>query len=132
MEQGKRKRRQDGEVDVKRRKSEESISGVGKTKTTVTATEDEVEEFFAILKRIHVAANYFKNKDGGRGRELTAEGWRAVVKGETETETETEVLGGDNGVEDETESNEVCVETEMKKRRGLDLNLEPPPPSEEL
>ena len=39
----------DGEVDGKRRKDD----GPG----TATATDDEVEEFFAILRRIHVAAN---------------------------------------------------------------------------
>ncbi|KAM6562054.1 hypothetical protein CsatB_022052 [Cannabis sativa] len=115
MEKGKRKRRTDGDVIEKKGKSEEIIGGKTTT-TTVTATEDEVEEFFAILKRIHVAANYFKNKNGGN-RELTAKTWRAVVKGQSDAM----VLDGDNGVDDETESIN-------DNRRGLDLNLEPPPP----
>lgn len=33
-------------------------------------TEEEVEEFFAILRRIHVAVNYFKSSNGGN-RHLT-------------------------------------------------------------
>ncbi|PON95916.1 Protein NIM1-INTERACTING [Trema orientale] len=114
MESGKRKRRDDGEVNGKRRKSEEEVEGVG----TTAVTEDEVEEFFAILRRIHVAANYFKNKDGA-GRKLTAEGWRKLVK------CETDDFDGDDGVKDETKSTEED-EDSAESSTGLDLNLEPP------
>ncbi|KAJ4710528.1 Protein NIM1-INTERACTING [Melia azedarach] len=38
---------------------------------TAAATEEEVEEFFAILRRLHVAINYFKNGNAGDKRSLT-------------------------------------------------------------
>ncbi|GFS44357.1 hypothetical protein Acr_00g0089870 [Actinidia rufa] len=68
MEVEKRKRSDDVEPDGKRAR-------VGEDNGAVTEPEDdEVEEFYAILRRIRVAVEYFEkgNGDGGR-RELTGE-----------------------------------------------------------
>ncbi|KAG8382914.1 hypothetical protein BUALT_Bualt05G0129400 [Buddleja alternifolia] len=71
MEVEKRKRQDDGETNGKRGKAGEEDDGVNRG---VTAPEDEeVEEFFAILKRIKVAVNYFQNRNDRR--ELTATPW---------------------------------------------------------
>ncbi|EXB97058.1 hypothetical protein L484_014670 [Morus notabilis] len=111
MEAGKRKRRDAGEVDGKKRKAAE---GDG-PRTEATVTEEEFQEFFAILGRIHAAANYLKRRDG----KLSAVGWREI-KG---SETETEGLDGEDGVkEGVSKNNEVSVDSNM----DLDLNLEPP------
>ncbi|PSR91172.1 NRR repressor like [Actinidia chinensis var. chinensis] len=66
MEAKKRKRSDDVEADAKKAR-------VGEDNGKVTEPEDdEVEEFFAILRRIRVAVEYFEkgNGEGGR-RELT-------------------------------------------------------------
>ncbi|XP_050374795.1 protein NIM1-INTERACTING 2 [Argentina anserina] len=57
------KRKRDDGVDRKRAKPAED-------KGTVV-TEEEVEEFFTILRRIHVAARQFGKREGEPGRKLT-------------------------------------------------------------
>lgn len=54
MEAEKRKREDDGEAGGKR--------GNGGVKTEEPG-DDEVEEFFAIMRRMHVAVRYFKERD---------------------------------------------------------------------
>ncbi|GMJ13465.1 hypothetical protein HRI_005015700 [Hibiscus trionum] len=91
MESEKRKREQ---VDGKRVEGGES-----------TAAEEEVEEFFAILKRIRVAVNYFhKAKAGGSKLKLPANQWRPSF------------LLEDFQVQNHKDSDH---------SPGLDLNLEP-------
>ncbi|KAL0342932.1 UNVERIFIED_CONTAM: protein NIM1-INTERACTING 2 [Sesamum angustifolium] len=62
MEKEKRKRQDDGEAAGKRGKPREENDGV---KRAVPADE-EVDEFYAILKRIQVAVKYFKRRNGDR------------------------------------------------------------------
>ena len=107
MEQaaGKRKQEDDGEVDVGKRAKAEDGNGGGRT-----VTDAEVDEFFAILRRIHVAVKYFEKGHGGAGLELTAmeKRWKRIPSSE-----EVEDFGEDNGVKDDG------------KREHLDLNLDP-------
>ncbi|XP_059659179.1 protein NIM1-INTERACTING 2-like [Cornus florida] len=71
----KRKRTDDGELNGKRRKAHEDENGVNRVIKMATTEDDEVDEFFAILRRIHVAVKYFEKKRNGEGdREFTA--WR--------------------------------------------------------
>ncbi|CAA0818603.1 Protein NIM1-INTERACTING 2 [Striga hermonthica] len=66
--------------------------------------DEEVEEFFAILRRIHVAVKYFEGRNGGR-RELTAR---------------PRLVGFDGVVKSPDGSG-------AKRKPGLDLNSEPEP-----
>ncbi|PQQ09675.1 hypothetical protein Pyn_27399 [Prunus yedoensis var. nudiflora] len=77
--------------------------------------EEEVEEFFAILSRIHQAARYFKNADGS-GRELTHGRYRLRVVLESNEEANSVKMGPkrDQGVEEEN-------------LRSFDLNANPDP-----
>lgn len=70
-----------------------------------TVTEEEVEEFFAILKRINVAVNYFK-KGNGDVRKLTD--LRMV-----EESLNVEVNGGEK------------KKKKVEENVGLDLNADP-------
>ncbi|KAM7484555.1 hypothetical protein LguiA_000564 [Lonicera macranthoides] len=73
MESEKRKQRDNDElVDGKRKKTraEEEEEGAGKTE------DDEVEEFFAILRRIRAAVKYFeKGKRKGDGDQKASRTW---------------------------------------------------------
>lgn len=70
-------------------------------------TEEEVEEFFAILRRIHVAVNYFKSSNGGN-RHLT-EGRSLALQLEI------------NDTDDDT----VKPAEDVKVNTGFDLNADP-------
>ncbi|XP_007046245.2 PREDICTED: protein NIM1-INTERACTING 2 [Theobroma cacao] len=70
---------------------------------TTTVTDEEVEEFFAILKRIHVAVNYFKKVNGD-------------VRSLTELEKAESLNWGRNAEVDGGEKEENV---------GLDLNADP-------
>ncbi|KAF2298756.1 hypothetical protein GH714_026642 [Hevea brasiliensis] len=67
------------------------------------ATEEEVEEFFAILRRMQVAVKYFEKGNG--------EGWRAAVEAEM-----VAVVGGGEDQKDEIE----------KKKKKKKEEKEPP------
>ena len=69
-----------------------------------TVTEEEVEEFFAILRRIHVAVNYFK-KGNGDIRNLTELGKMESLN----SEGNVNVNGG----------------KKKEENVGLDLNADP-------
>nr|GMD35144.1 protein NIM1-INTERACTING 2 [Ipomoea batatas] len=75
--------------------------------------DEEVEEFFAILKRIRAVVKYFGKGDGesGSGRKMTTE----VL----ERECSAEINGGDAAVEKK--------ETAIKKLGVIDLNMVPNP-----
>ncbi|XP_062110132.1 uncharacterized protein LOC133821962 [Humulus lupulus] len=88
------------------------------TTATLTTEEEEVEEFFAILNRIHAAVSYFKKG----GRQWTEEGskLRAML--------ETENCESDDAVKDEAvvrmrRDEEAVVE----ENPGFDLNALPGP-----
>ncbi|KAK2635823.1 hypothetical protein Ddye_030615 [Dipteronia dyeriana] len=100
------KRADDEEMDRKRRKGEEVAGGQ-------TVTEDEVEEFFAILRRLQVSLKYFE-KNKCNGRKLTDKRWQPRFQ-----------------VEDFDLHNGVNVDNGGKKDKdvvgdsGLDLNSDP-------
>lgn len=71
-------------------------------------TEEEVEEFFAILRRIHVAVNYFRTGNGGN-RSLTEGRSLALQLESTDT--------------DDT----VKLDQDVKVNTGFDLNADPDP-----
>lgn len=110
MDPVKRKRPDDGERDGKSKRINESEVSKG-----LTVKDDEVDEFFAILKRIQVAVKYFEKSNGGR-RELKGKGWRSSF--------EAEDFGGDNG-DNNTENNGSKTEEATKEISGLDLNGDP-------
>jgi len=97
MEAEKSKREVDGKMNGKRGKEEGGLKG----------SQQEVEEFFAILRRIQVAVKYFEKSEGKK--------WRPLLERE-----EFKELNGD-------------LDTEMKEgnsfygNSGLDLNLDPNP-----
>lgn len=87
------------------------------------ATEEEVDEFFAILRRMQVAVKYFEKGNG--------EGWRAAVEAEV-----VAVVGGEKDEKDETEKKEEdspeirpIVEEEIGV---LDLNVMPEVENDEM
>ena len=70
-----------------------------------SVTEAEVEEFFAILRRIHVAISYFKKNNDRRIKEEEGSRLRAILEGES--------------IEEENEN--------VEENLGLDLNAVPAP-----
>ena len=51
-----------------------------------SVTEAEVDEFFAILRRIHVAVSYFKKNNDRRIKEEEGSRLRAILEGESKEE----------------------------------------------
>lgn len=88
------------------------------------ATEDEVEEFFAILRRMHAAGKHFK-QNHGNGLEITEKGvrWRPSF--------EWEDFAGLNAVKCNgkpvTEGGNNQRRDEHAPLGGLDLNADPGP-----
>ncbi|KAF5745270.1 protein NIM1-INTERACTING 2-like [Tripterygium wilfordii] len=78
-----------------------------KTDGEQTVKEEEVEEFFAILRRIRVAVEYFNKGDSKGGRDSTEKRWRPSFR----KEDFEGVDGGSSG---------------GKRERSLDLNSDPP------
>ena len=70
-----------------------------------SVTEAEVDEFFAILRRIHVAISYFKKNNDRRIKEEEGSRLRAILEGESK--------------EEENEN--------VEENLGLDLNAVPAP-----
>ncbi|KAK9903798.1 hypothetical protein M0R45_000908 [Rubus argutus] len=98
-----RKRKQaDADVVSRRQKLKKAISADKRDEKAVT--EDEVEEFFAILRRIHVAVTHFRNATGG-GTKYMDGGLRAVLESNEEED-------GD---------------AKKKENVGWDLNADPEP-----
>ncbi|KAF5751928.1 hypothetical protein HS088_TW02G00947 [Tripterygium wilfordii] len=97
MEQPKKKREDDAILGGKRVKSDGEQ----------TVKEEEVEEFFAILRRIRVAVEYFDKGESKGGREMREKRWRPCFR-----KDDFEVVaGGSNG---------------DKRQRSFDLNSDPP------
>ncbi|XP_070043229.1 uncharacterized protein LOC142178498 [Nicotiana tabacum] len=112
MEVQKRKCLHDGEIEVKKQIKTEKNDGKS-TAAAEAVEDDEVEEFYAILRRIRVAVKYFEkgNADrGGASRKLTvATPWNLALR----TEDFKEVVG----VKEEEEK--------VEDNAGLDLNIDP-------
>ncbi|GFP96598.1 hypothetical protein PHJA_001803900 [Phtheirospermum japonicum] len=66
MESEKRKRVSDGEKAGSGRRGKAREGGGGAAVKGEVPADEEVEEFFAILRRIQVAVKYFQERDGGR------------------------------------------------------------------
>jgi hypothetical protein len=86
-----------------------------------TVTEDEVEEFFAILRRIHAAVSYFREVDGNGVRMTAKEGSRRLRE-----ILEGEMSVGVNGGKGKRRSEEGVVNA------GFDLNADPSPECDPL
>ncbi|KAL0430120.1 UNVERIFIED_CONTAM: hypothetical protein Sradi_0638000 [Sesamum radiatum] len=107
MEKEKRKRQDDGEAAGKRGAPREDNDGVQRS----VPADEEVEEFFAILKRIQVAVKYFKRRNGDR---CTDEGLTAKPLWRPSFEREDF-----DGVKKEP------ARSEEDQNGGLDLNSDP-------
>ncbi|KAH7840371.1 hypothetical protein Vadar_016084 [Vaccinium darrowii] len=118
MDGQKRKRRDiDGEVGGKRTTTVIQGNGVKREEPG----DDEVEEFFAILRRIRVAVEYFEKgggKGGGRLRELTAMGPSSRKTPPFRRREYEEEIDGVKGLGEEVGDT------------GLDLNADPRSDSE--
>ncbi|KAL0408853.1 UNVERIFIED_CONTAM: hypothetical protein Sradi_1819700 [Sesamum radiatum] len=109
MDVEKRKREDDGGAHVGKKgtacQDEDGVSVV------VAPEDEEVEEFFAILKRIHVAVKYFRERKGGdpcTDRDSTVTPWSPSFEREDF-----------EGVKKDVES------SEENQNAGLDLNSDP-------
>lgn len=100
------------EKEKSRKRGEEEEGEGRKKKVKEVPTEEEVEEFFAILRRMKVAVKYFERSAGGNG-----EGWRSAL------ETDEVVL-----VEEDEEEGIVVVDDEHNK--GGKMRMKRPAPEE--
>ncbi|KAG5522605.1 hypothetical protein RHGRI_034681 [Rhododendron griersonianum] len=119
----KRKRAADGEAGggggSRRRKEREAKAEAAAAEPM--PTDEEVDEFFAILRRMHAAAKYFeKGRGNAAGRKLT---------GRWATALEAEVLAGVNGAVKAAEESAFGA---RKNRAALDLNSVPEAESNSL
>ncbi|GFP96599.1 hypothetical protein PHJA_001804000 [Phtheirospermum japonicum] len=105
MELQKKEREREDNYGKRRKAREDGGGGV----RAVAVADEEVEEFFAILKRIRVAVKYFQERNGGH-IDLTAAMWSPSFEPEDF-----------EGVEKYPDSSGV------KRNAGLDLNSEPDP-----
>ncbi|KAL7223254.1 hypothetical protein ACSBR1_024836 [Camellia fascicularis] len=117
MEEEKKKRKRSAEDDEvggggvgrRRKEREEAVKAVA---VEAAPTEEEVEEFFAILRRMHVAVKYFENSGGDGVRK---------VKGRWGEALEAEVIAAADGVKAAEES----VVNGVRENGVLDLNAVP-------
>ncbi|KAL7223253.1 hypothetical protein ACSBR1_024835 [Camellia fascicularis] len=117
MEEEKKKRKRSAEDDEvvgggggrRRKEREEAVKAVA---VEAAPMEEEVEEFFAILRRMHVAVKYFENVGGDGVRK---------VKGRWGAALETEVKAAADGVKAAEES----VVNGVRENGVLDLNAVP-------
>ncbi|XP_055809499.1 NRR repressor homolog 1-like [Solanum dulcamara] len=113
MEVHKRKYLHDGEIEVKKQIKTEKNDGAA-----VAVDDDEVEKFYAILRRIRVAVKYFEKgnaEGGGAGRNLSAampwnpnfrhEDFKPVVDGVKEREKVEDNAGLDLNADPVTDPN---------------------------
>lgn len=91
---------------------EEKMMKEKKNKMATELEDEEVEEFFAILRRIREAVKYFEKKDdNGSGRVLTAKVWKPSFQ--------VDDFDGSDGEDEDG----------VKDGSGLDLNSRPAPTS---
>ncbi|GFS32391.1 hypothetical protein Acr_00g0022510 [Actinidia rufa] len=109
--EGEKKRKRAVDGGERRREKERDK----KAEAVAVPSEEEVEEFFAILRRMHMAAKYFEKSNGnGDGRLLTGKWCRA------RTALEAEALVEVDGVKAEGEN-----VSGVRKIGVLDLNAVP-------
>ncbi|KAI4357828.1 hypothetical protein L6164_001751 [Bauhinia variegata] len=107
----------------KRRRDDVKEETDNKREKVEVVREEEVEEFFAILRRIHVAVKYFEKAEGS-GRKLTAKkmnSWKPSFQVE-DFEKDDGVRDGAVDVDDHNNSRR---EDLVEESSGLDLNSEP-------
>ena len=111
MSEGEKRKKAGNEAVSGRQKKAREVDG----KEAITAvTDDEVEEFYAILRRIKTAVNYFKggNDDVVEGRRSQSR-WRTTL--EEEIIQEVSCVKGEGRREENIE-----------EIGSLDLNISPP------
>ncbi|OAY31308.1 hypothetical protein MANES_14G101600v8 [Manihot esculenta] len=91
MEADKRKRKGDSHSTEGDRSKEKGVVHGGEA-----VSEEEVEEFFAILKRIHVAVKYFEKNDGKRWKPSFMKEDFEEISGDVEGERKEEDCLDDN------------------------------------
>ncbi|OIW03647.1 hypothetical protein TanjilG_22304 [Lupinus angustifolius] len=96
---------------------ETAFTGAGCSNSGVVPTEEEVEEFFAILRRMKVAVKYFHNKGKVGGNQ-----WREELE-QVDVTVDDDGTGVD-GVVDGKKGGKVII------NEGLDLNTVAPESSE--
>lgn len=120
MESEKRKPGDDGEMDGKRVKGGDDHIINGRESKGTEEEEEEVEEFFAILKRIQVAVKYFeKGNCSGSLKVRGSDQWRPSFLLQ-DFEGENDDLKNDRGKLEQEEKVE-----NLERNSGLDLNSEP-------
>ncbi|KAG6624984.1 hypothetical protein I3843_16G062800 [Carya illinoinensis] len=122
-----RRKPEDGVVSGRRKRVREDfptghdvVSGRQEEAVDDAVTEEEVEEFFAILRRIHVAVSYFKGAGKGNGH---LKSMAIDLEGEGHEEV-TGVQGEEQRKRKEEEG--------IKEQAGFDLNLDPDPDCEPI
>ncbi|KAF3438553.1 hypothetical protein FNV43_RR21316 [Rhamnella rubrinervis] len=95
-------------------------------KEQAVPTEEEVEEFYAIVRRMQEAMKYFErgNNGGDQARRSVEGRWRAVM--ETEKETK-EVEDEDEGLKKKAAGEERVVVVVENNNNGVDLDLNAEP-----
>lgn len=118
MEREKRRREDSREGEGKRTAGEDVNAVAGRTQTV---TEDEVEEFYAILRRIHVAVKYFEKVNNKSRRNVTDTGWMPRFEAEDFDEHNGANNASANNNGGQTEEGVEAGEEDS----GLDLNSDP-------
>ncbi|KAJ4973851.1 hypothetical protein NE237_007025 [Protea cynaroides] len=120
METEKRKRSNDGEAEGQKTRVKED-GGDQTVEQTETATEEEVEEFFAILRRMNEVKRYFGKRKGDEGEGATkkkGEIWKPSIQ--WEKVDVNNIKGREKRFAEAVQENHVVPVT-------LDLNAEPEP-----
>ncbi|PIN05960.1 hypothetical protein CDL12_21507 [Handroanthus impetiginosus] len=121
MELEKRKRRDDGESNGKREKPMED-DDVKKVEPQAPPGDEEVDEFFAILKRIKVAVRYFQRRDS-----ISCTDGELAAKPSWIPSFEREDFDDARKDPESKNRNEGLDGSSKKKNEGLDLNRCPAP-----
>lgn len=101
------------EAEKRKLAGNDVVSRRKKHKKAPAVNEDEVEEFFAIIRNIQVAVSYFKSADVGGGSKFVDGGLRAMLESNEEAD----------GVKGK-------AKTKKKENVDFDLNAEPEPEPE--
>ncbi|CAN4124792.1 unnamed protein product [Withania somnifera] len=123
MEEEGEKRKPDNN-DVFSKSSMKKPKEEAKTEPTLTVEveEEEVEEFFAILRRIQVAVKYFNKVNGASGSGC---GGREITK-DVDRKCSDEIPGDNEEMKEKQKQKDV-----EENNKGFDLNMEPYDPHDE-
>ncbi|KAI4365831.1 hypothetical protein MLD38_021782 [Melastoma candidum] len=116
---------ENGEKSRKRRREDEDDHPKGRSEAPDAPSLGEVEEFFEILRRVHVAVRYFDKRvnvgDGGQGRGFSWRTREALETGLMEpTAASSEAMAGEEPAKDKVlfdlngEPDPEMAETEVK------------------